>query len=71
LKGKESYAVSGIVAANAGALYYLKNKEKLNISLRESVIKALNVIDSGEGFIKLKKLLHESKSDLNILSKYL
>ncbi len=55
LSGKASPKVSGIVAANAGALYYINNKKKL--TLQDCIAKAQEEILSGRPLGTLQSFL--------------
>jgi anthranilate phosphoribosyltransferase len=62
LQGKASTSVNTIIAANAGALFYLSG---FSLSLKQGVLDALEIIESGHAFEKLLALVENSQENEN------
>lgn len=60
LQGKASNSVNNIIAANAGALFYLSG---FSLSLKQGVLDALEIIKSGKAFEKLLALVEISQEN--------
>jgi len=61
LQGKASSSVNNIIAANAGALFYLSG---FSLDLKQGVIDALTIIESGQAYEKLIGLTEMSQIDV-------